>query len=346
MKKRIFLAALASLAVVGMTSCGYDKKVREDSEATWVMHGQYLLSDGETVNGWNNKKNELYEASKMTATSVAEVAEYAQEVADVLKGKSIKYLYAGEAVFGLNDAGWTTNFLLGEDLYQANGSYAFKVARCLYDAAEDVYAEDQWISDAKTANAESLTPDTFFVPVWQEAADRFGFSWASNPVVIGGAGKYKMIVAQYTDVSAAGVPGYGIAAVKLEDGAENEKAQKYVKLEEFKPAEHTFGVIGSFAASNWGKAGEDIAMTKSADGKSYSAEVTLKAGDQFKVRADNDKNWKFNWAPSAAVQGVITLKDGNAVAAVDGTYIVTISNFGFAGTATVTVSLKPAASAA
>ena len=343
MKKRIFLVALASLAVVGMTSCGYDKKVRVDSEAKWVMFVIYLLSDGETVNGWNNKSNELYEASKMTATSVAEVAEYAQEVADVLKGKSIKYLYAGEAVFGLNDAGWTTNFLLGEDLYQANGSYAFKVARCLYDAAEDVYAEDQWIPDPKTANVESLTPDTYFVPVWQETPDRFGFSWGSNPVVIGGAGKYKMIVAQYTDVSAAGVPGYGIAAVKLEDGAENEKAQKYVKLEEFKPADHTFGVIGSFAASNWGGAGSDVAMTASADGKSYSAEVALKAGDAFKVRADNDTKWKFSWAPSKAVEGVITLKDGNAVAAVDGTYIVTISNFGFAGTATVTVSLKPAA---
>ena len=341
MKKRIFLVALASLAVVGMTSCGYDKKVREDSEASWVMHGNYLLSDGETVNGWNGKTNELYEASKMTATSVAEVAEYAQEVADVLKGKSIKYLYAGEAVFGLNDAGWTANFLIGEDLYQANGSYAFKVARCLYDAAEDVYAEDQWIPDPKTANVESLTPDTYFVPVWQETPDRFGFSWGSNPVVIGGAGKYKMIVAQYTDVSAAGVPGYGIAAVKLEDGAENEKAQKYVKLEEFKPADHTFGVVGSFAASNWGNAGKDVAMTASADGKSYSAEVALKAGDQFKVRADGA--WKFGWAPSKAVEGVFTLSGGNAVAAVDGTYIVTISNFGFAGTATVTVSLKPAA---
>ena len=340
MKKRIFLVALASLAVVGMTSCGYDKKVREDSEATWVMHGNYLLSDGETVNGWNNKKNELYEASKMTATSVAEVAEYAQEVADVLKGKSIKYLYAGEAVFGLNDANFTKNFLLGEDLYQANGSYVFKAARCLYDAAEDVYAEDQWIPDPKTANVESLTPDTFFTPVWQEAADRFGFSWTSNPVVIGGAGKYKMIVAQYTDVSAAGVAGYGIAAVKLEDYAENEKAQKYVKLEEFKPAEHTFGVVGSFEASGWA-AGKDVAMTKSADGKSFSAEVTLKAGDQFKVRADGA--WKFDWAPSKAVEGVFTLGGGNAVAAVDGTYVVTISNFGFAGTATVTVSLKPAA---
>ena len=341
MKKRIFLVALASLAVVGMTSCGYDKKVKEDSEASWVMHGNYLLSDGETVNGWNGKTNELYEASKMTATSVAEVAEYAQEVADVLKGKSIKYLYAGEAVFGLNDAGWTTNFLLGEDLYQANGSYVFKAARCLYDAAEDVYAEDQWIPDPHKANAESLTPDTFFLPVWQETPDRFGFSWTSNPVVIGGAGKYKMIVAQYTDVSAAGVPGYGIAAVKLEDRSEDKNAKAYVKLEEFKPAEHTFGVVGSFAASNWGNAGKDVAMTPSADGKSFSAEVTLKAGDQFKVRADGA--WKFDWAPSKAVEGVFTLGGGNAVAAVDGTYVVTISNFGFAGTATVTVSLKPAA---
>ena len=340
MKKRIFLVALASLAVVGMTSCGYDKKVKEDSEATWVMHGNYLLSDGETVNGWNGKTNELYEASKMTATSVAEVAEYAKEVADVLKGKSIKYLYAAEAVFGLNDAGWTTNFLRGEDLYQANGSYAFKVARCLYDAAEDVYAEDQWIPDPKTANVESLTPDTYFVPVWQETPDRFGLSWASDPVVIGGAGKYKMIVAQYTDVSAAGVPGYGIAAVKLEDGAENEKAQKYVKLEEFKPADHTFGVVGSFEDSKWAD-GKDVAMKASADGKSYSAEVTLKAGDQFKVRADGA--WKFGWAPSKAVEGVFTLAGGNAVAAVDGTYVITISNFGFAGTATVTVALKPAA---
>ena len=147
-----------------------------------------------------------------------------------------------------------------------------------------------------------------------------------------------MIVAQYTDVSAAGVPGYGIAAVKLEDGAENENAKAYVKLEEFKPADHTFGVVGSFAASNWSN---DVAMTASADGKSYSAEVTLKANDQFKVRADGD--WKFKWLPSKAVEGVFTLSGENAVAAVDGTYVVTISNFGFAGTATVTVSLKPAA---
>ena len=111
---------------------------------------------------------------------------------------------------------------------------------------------------------------------------------------------------------------------------------------QFKPAEHTFGVIGSFAASNWGNAGKDVAMTASADGKSYSGEVTLAAGNEFKVRADGA--WTFGWAPSAAVDGVITIAEGgNAVAAVDGTYIVTISNFGFAGTATVTVSLKPAA---
>ena len=336
--KKIILSLLSAAALVGLVACGgsgYDKTVKADADRVWVMHGQYLLADGETQNGWNAKTNELYEASKMTATSIDEVSKISKEVADTLKGKSIKHLYVGEAVFGMNDTGWTTNCMINNKLNTANGSYAFKAAACTYEAADQVYSEDQWISDAKTAHAESLTPSTFFVPVWQEAADENGFSWASNPVVIGGAGKYKMIVAQYTDVSSATTPGYGIAAVKVEDTSTDEKAQKYVEVVDYVAADHTYGVIGSFATSNWST---DVPMTAAGAG-SYSAEVTLAAGDQFKVRADGA--WTYKWVP-AAVEGVVRVEKDNAVAVVDGTYVVTISGFNKLGNATVTVSLKTA----
>lgn len=339
--KKISLSLLSAAALVGLVACGgsgYDKTVKADADRTWVMHGQYLLADGETANGWNGKTNALYEASKMTAASLDDVSKISKDVADTLKSKSIKYLYVGEAVFGMNDAGWTTNCMINNKLNTANGSYAFKAAACTYEAADEVYAEDQWISDAKTAHAESLTPSTFFVPVWQEAADDNGFSWSSNPVVIAGAGKYKMIVAQYTDVSSATTPGYGIAAVKVEDTSTAEGAQKYTEVVEYVAADHTYGIVGSFAASNWAD-GKDVALTDNGNG-SYSGEVTLAVGEMFKVRADGA--WTYKWTP-AAVEGVIDVdKDGNAVAKVAGTYVVTISGFDKLGNAKVTASLKNA----
>ena len=205
-------------------------------------------------------------------------------------------------------------------MYKANGSYAFKIAQCSVDIDGDnkVYAEDQWIHDPKTAHSESLTPDTLFVPVWQEEPDENGFSWGSNPAVIGGPGLYTLVIAQYKNASSPDQAGYGIALVLKEamDGIAYEEILDWVA------ADHTYGIVVSF--TEWGGQ-PDVEMVDNGDG-TWSGEAELTAGTELKVRADGA--WDYSWGPA---------EGGNFVVDADGTYVVTIS---FVGDPVVTVEAK------
>ncbi|MBQ2328300.1 MAG: hypothetical protein II382_03860, partial [Oscillospiraceae bacterium] len=247
--KKLIAIALAALMLFSLAACAKKddgnsgktepaKPLVDEAHAAWVAHGQYLLADG-TENGWNGKDTALYEASTLTAISMDDVKGISEDVYKALSAKEVKYLYKIDLLFGTNDAGWTTDFVKDGKLFRANGSYAFKIAQCNVDVDGDnkVYAEDQWISDPKTAYAESLTPDTMFMPVWQEEPDEFGLSWASNPVVTGGAGLYTLVIAQYANASAPDAPGYGIALVQKEA----KEGIAYEEVVEFVPADHTYG---------------------------------------------------------------------------------------------------------
>ena len=303
--KKVLVFLLAAAMVLSLTACsgGSSSPLKDEGHAAWVSHGQFLLADG-TENSWNGKATELYEKSALEAIALKDVKAISEDLYKALEGKDVKYLYKTELIFGTNDAGWTTNFLKDGKLYRANGSYAFKIAQCTVDVDGDnkVYAEDQWISDPKTAYAESLTPDTVWYPIWQEEPDEYGFSWASNPVVTGGSGVYTLVIAQYNSVSAAGNPGYGVGLVLKEakDGIAYEEILEYV------PADHTYGIIGGF--NDWNG---DVAMEKTAD-NTWVGEVELTAGTEFKVRADGA--WDYSWGNGA----------DNLVAEEDGTYEVTI----------------------
>ena len=319
--KKLFVLMLAVLMVLSMVACGKKaaKPLADEGHQAWVAHGQFLLEDG-SENSWNGKDQALYEKSSLTAIAVEDVKAINEDLYKTLSGKQVKYLYKIDLIFGTNDAGWTTDFLKDGKLYHANGSYAFKIAQCTIDVDGDtkIYAEDQWISDPKTAYAESLTPDTMFMPVWQEEPDEYGFSWASNPVVTGGPGLYTLVIAQYTNASDPSNPGFGIGLVQKEakDGI------AYEEVEEFVPADHTYGIVGSFAASGWGSDGADVEMTADGDNV-WTGEVELAAGDEFKVRADSD--WTYSWGDG----------DANFVAEADGTYAVTITFSGSQGTVEV-----------
>ena len=318
--KKVLVFLLAAAMVLSLTACsgGSSSPLKDEGHAAWVSHGQFLLADG-TENSWNGKATELYEKSALEAIALKDVKAISEDLFKALEGKDVKYLYKTELIFGTNDAGWTTNFLKDGKLYRANGSYAFKVAQCTVDVDGDnkVYAEDQWISDPKTAYAESLTPDTVWYPIWQEEPDEYGFSWASNPVVTGGSGVYTLVIAQYNSVSAAGNPGYGVGLVLKEakDGIPYEEIMEYV------PADHTYGIIGGF--NDWNG---DVAMEKTAD-NTWVGEVELTAGTEFKVRADGA--WDYSWGNGA----------DNLVAEEDGTYEVTIV-FNSADDVTVTAVKK------
>lgn len=321
--KKVVALLLAALMVFALAACQETKKdevLADAGHAAWVAHGQFLLADG-TANDWNGKDTALYEASSLTAIKLSDVKAISEALYTALSAKDVKYLYTIDLIFGTIDAGWSCNFLKDGKLYRANGSYAFKIAQCTVDVDGDnkVYAEDQWISDPKTAYAESLTPDTAFYPTWQEEQDENGFAWDQNPVVTGGAGLYTLVIAQYNTVSAAGNPGYGVGLVLKEA----KEGQEYEEIKTFVPADHTFGIVGGFEASGWAD-GKDIAMT--ADGENtWKGEVELKTGDEWKVRADG--KWDDSW-------GVDGYNGQNFKAEEDGTYVVTITFEGETGTVT------------
>ena len=313
--KKLLILLLAIVVVLSFTACGA-KALADTTHELWVAHGQFLLADG-TQNGWNGKDTALYEKSALKAIALKDVKAISEELFNTLSGKDVKYLYTIDLTFGTNDAGWSSRFLKDGKLYNANGSYCFKIAQCTSDVDGDtkVYAEDQWISDPKTAYVEALTPSTVFYPTWQEEKDENGFSWADNPVVTGGAGTYTLVIAQYTNVSAAGQPGYGVGLVLKE-------AKEGVAYTEV-PAEHTYGIVGSFESSGWAD-GKDIPMTANGE-NTWTGEVTLKAGDEFKVRVDG--NWAVSYGPA---------EGGNFKVDADGTYIVTLTLDGNEGTVTFT----------
>lgn len=329
--KKFLALLLAVLMIASLAACGQKPAapapaeaekpeepaapavLADEGHAAWVAHGQYLLADG-TQNGWGGKDTEVYEASALKAIALEDVKAIDEGVFEALSGKDVKFLYATDLIFGTNDAGWSCKFLKDGKLFNANGSYAFKVAQCTVDIDGDnkVYSEDQWISDPKTAYVEALTPDTVFYPAWQEEKDENGFSWADNPVVTGGAGLYTVVVAQYANASAPDAPGYGVALILKEakDGI------PYEEILEWIPGDHSYGIVGSFAASNWGENPDvEMALSDNPEWKDvWVGEVDLKAGEEFKVRADGA--WDFSWG---------TADGGNCKCEADGTYVVVIS---------------------
>ena len=322
--KKILVVLLAAAMILSIAACTAKpaEPLADKDHELWVAHGQYLLADG-TQNGWGEKDAALYEASALKAIALDDVKAISEDLYNALSKKEVKYLYTIDLIFGTNDAGWDCKFVKDGKIFKANGSYAVKVAQCSSDVDGEtkVYSVDQWISDPKTAYVESLTPATLFYPTWQEEKDENGFTWADNPVVIGGAGLYTLVIAQYKNASAAGQPGYGAGLVlkQAKDGIAYEEVKTFVA------ADHTYGIVGGFAASDWGNAGADVAMT--ADGDKWVGEVELKAGEEFKVRADGA--WDYSWGNGA----------DNFKADADGTYVVTLT-FDASGNGTATVAAK------
>ncbi|MBR0137654.1 MAG: hypothetical protein IJM15_04525 [Erysipelotrichaceae bacterium] len=317
--KKLFALLLSVLMVFSLAACKKAEPLADKDHALWTAHGQYLLADG-TPNSWNGKDSELYEKAALTAITLEDVKKISEDLYKTLQGKNVKYLYTIDLIFGTTDAGWTSECLINGVKHLANGSYCFKFAPCNVDVDGDskVYAEDFWIHDPKIANVESLTPDTVFEPTWQEEPDANGFSWASNPVVIGGPGLYTVVLAQYSTVSAAGTPGFGVAMFKKE-AKEGGDFSQYIEIKTYVPADHKYGVVGSF--NGWG--GEpDVEMT-AGEANTWTGEVELKAGDEIKVRADSD--WTNSWGNGA----------DNFKIEEDGTYVVTITFEGENGTVTV-----------
>ena len=78
-----------------------------------------------------------------------------------------------------------------------------------------------------------------------------------------------------------------------------------------------WGVIGSFAGSDWAT---DVAMTENELGIWVSEPIALAAGNEFKVRANND--WAVNFG---LTDGELLMGGKNVTVEADGNYIVTLN---------------------
>lgn len=91
------------------------------------------------------------------------------------------------------------------------------------------------------------------------------------------------------------------------------------------------GIIGSFIGSDWNI---ETPMTFDESTLTYSAEVTLSAGDEWKFRFNG--NWDYNLGLS---DGVLIHEGGNILVETDGTYVITL-DMAHGSTPSFTCTLK------
>ena len=314
MKKNLLTTLLVLGCAFAMSACaGLGKKSsnesskKEESQPTTsesqpveavealTVAGAFCSKDGEHTVDWK-----YTEQGAMTKSTVAAVKALNADVGAKLEAKTALkdvFVYEG-ARFGCTEvgyAGWTAKALIDGEVETVDGGYAVKAIECTYDEEDGKWLSSQWIPDPHTACVENLTPASLFVPTWQETADENGFAWNDNPVVIGGAGVYTIVVARYTtaaDESKTDAYNYAMALIKTQSEAEYVPAPV---------TEHTFGLIGSF--NGWDG---DVNLEKVSDGV-YETTYTFAANDEFKVRLDGA--WATSWGYEA-----VTAPDASLIA--------------------------------
>lgn len=281
---------------------------------TWHVAGnnEVYVGDAWTANAWD-----CTDSNKMTAVNLAAINDIDADLAATLATKEVKYLYTTEVRLGVTAANWEAKAMIDGKLHVQDGSYAIKAIQGSFDEEDEVYIQDLWLPDPHKAHAESLTPETLFMPVWTEAKDQNGFSWSDNPVCIGEGGVYTLVVAQYTNISAADAPGFGFALVLKEAAEEALPHTEYVA-----PAVDSYGVIGSFADNNWSS--DKLDLVAGADGK-HVGSLALDAGVQFKVRMNDEWTTSYGYADlenAADLEGVFADNGGNIECLVAGEYTI------------------------
>ena len=259
------------------------------------------------------------EAGEMQASSVLALSQLSTTVADSIKD-NVSFIYTKanvqlgtEAVAG----GYNKNVVEGNKIYVADGGHTFKVISFTFDdELENPYTTKSWFSSAEV-HVNNLTPTTLYtLPKVANEYDAAGNDHNGDPAVFKG-GLYTIVLVKYKEKVDNCLFGLGAFLTKelTTYGYEEATVTALEKLS-------IVGKIGGVA--NWDTG---IAMTKGADGK-YTAEVTLQAGDEIKVRA-NDA-WDYAWgtaALTAGKDGFVADKDNVTIKADEesATYVVTIS---------------------
>lgn len=205
----------------------------------------------------------ITDTNGMTAVSLNELEAISPALAT--KAEETKaYVYVMKDYVLTNDGAWTTP--AGADAegnaILADGGMTIKVIRGKFDAEDEVWSNDQWISDPNTGNAETLTPDTLFMPTWvqeaEEGKEAYG-NWSNNPVCIGVTGKYTVVVMDYHRASTSEQAGFGLALILTEE-IKPEPTQEEKMVAEFNALKEA-GVSGTEGTTEYTFEGTVIAAT-------------------------------------------------------------------------------------
>ena len=314
MNKKLLSVVLSATCVIALAACGgsNDATILADADhATYCVVGPSQTTIGGESIAWDYS-----EAGVMTASSRNDLKEVSLDLYNDLKAVKLSSLYILEdVVIGAEAAGYNKTALLDGALVQADGALTLKTASINYDAVDDVYSIDEWLVSPEHYG-ETLTPDTFWCSPHYETPDENGFSHASDPVVVGGAGSYTVVLARYVDTKEDGST-LGIGLVLQEANPEGQQVTPIVPVDVT-----SLGAIGSFAASEGWTV--EAALTKNEEDV-WEGDVEAVAGNEFKIRANGA--WTYSWgfaAVTVAAAGIISNVDGNIGAVADGTYHISI----------------------
>lgn len=191
MKKKIFALVLGLLAAFSLVGCG---KVLESSGRDFYAVGAF--------NGWGDAVG--VEGHKMKAISLNDA-----RVASIKKNlKGVKSLYLLEVAFPASDAGWNVSYKIDGKEESWNGNLAIKVVTTVKGEAVPEF----WAQNKESGTVKNLTPDTLYIPKYQETATDGEGTWADNPVVTCGSGTRYVVFAEL-ETKAEGDPLFAMGIV-------------------------------------------------------------------------------------------------------------------------------------
>ncbi|MCB9498684.1 MAG: BMP family ABC transporter substrate-binding protein [Bacillales bacterium] len=177
--KRIFALLLLACSTLLLAGCA--GTILENAEKDYYAVGQF--------NGWGTAVGD--ETYKMTAIAIND--ERVASIKAELKGATALYIL--QVVLPATDAGWSFEYKIDGEVVTFNGNLAVKVVRT---AIGDPDTIDFWAQNKESGAIDNLTPDTLYLPPYQETATDGEGTWGDNPGALE-AGTYYVVYAELED---------------------------------------------------------------------------------------------------------------------------------------------------
>ncbi|MCB9498685.1 MAG: hypothetical protein H6687_02215 [Bacillales bacterium] len=183
--KRIFALLLLACSTLLLAGCA--GTILENAEKDYYAVGQF--------NGWGTAVGD--ETYKMTAIAIND--ERVASIKAELKGATAVYVL--QVALQGEGAGWTFEYKIDGETVTFDGNQAIKVVRTAKDDPDTI---DFWAQNKESGAITNLTPDTLYMPPYQETATDGEGTWGDNPGALED-GTYYLVYAEFSTYKAMGL---------------------------------------------------------------------------------------------------------------------------------------------